>query len=343
MQSKHYFRLREDSVAGKIFIIGDVHGTAELFDSVLQKLSDDDVLIVAGDLIDRGEKNCVPTSALVLDKIMAHNAQGKSKIYVIRGNHEEDFLTVMDMIKNLAQLRKQDERAPVPPEVSVMLTTFIGNGGGWIFKAESSQEKARQMKFRNYSACKDDAYARPALDEIYRMFRQGDPLDLLMPNCGAYEAYVCTLPYIIKVDSEDNPVLVAHADLPLSDEALSEKMLGGIDLTMHEIEHITGARVCDFSATRTEESVLVYCGHNIIDEEGSTRRDPALPVRKSTHHINLDGVSYFTEGQLLVNHTEHLVEVVGVIADPGSQALLDYAQKTIQEYIAPALSPGPGV
>ncbi len=343
MRSSHYLTIKEADLTGNVYIIGDVHGTAQLFDEVLGKLSSNDILIVAGDLIDRGETPaCKPTSALVLDRIMAQALKvDVPKIYAIRGNHEEDFLTMMAMLKNLAALRAADERVRMPVDMKSFLVNFIGNGGGWIFREDTSGAPERQMKFRNYAVSgRSDPYVKIALDEIDLMFRQGDPLDLLKPECSAYEAYIQSLPYIIKIDSEDNPVLVAHADLPLSDVALDEKIASGTDLTPPEIMHITGARVREFSTTRTADSVVVYCGHNIIDEESDTGPHPALPVREATNHINLDGGSYFTHGQLLVNHTQHGVEVVGEVEEH-SQALLAFAQEAIQKRISPATAPTP--
>lgn len=343
MQSSHYLTINEADLTGNVYIIGDVHGTAQLFGEVLRKISSDDILIVAGDLIDRGEtEQYAPTSALVLDRLMAQPLLADApKIYAIRGNHEEDFLAVMAMLKNLAELRVLDERARMPVDMKSLLITFIGNGGGWIFREDTPGGAERLMTFRNYMASgRQDPYVKIALDEIDLIFRQGDPLDLLKPECNAYEAYIQSLPYIIKIDSVDNPVLVAHADLPLSDLELTNKIATGTDLTRSEIMHITGARVREFSATRTADSVMVYCGHNIIDEEGDARPYRALPVRTSTNHINLDGGSYFTHGQLLVNHTQHRVEVVGEVEEH-SQALLAFAQDTIQQHITPVhvLSP----
>lgn len=331
MKSPHYLTVDETSLQGEVYIIGDVHGTAELFSHVLEKLSPNDILIVAGDLIDRGETtNYKPTSALVLDQIIAQNQQADApKIYAIRGNHEEDFLAVMASIRALAQ-EKQEKGADVPmtPEMRQQLIFFIANGGGWIFNTDEKTS----MAFRNFTACKKEPYQSRAIAALDSLFKQGDPLALLIPKCNAYEDYIQSLPYIIKLDAGDHQAVIVHADLPLSKAALDDRIATGTDLTKREIYHITGARVSELSTEQREESETVYCGHNIIDEEGAPKKYPTLPVRASSRHVNLDCGSFASNAQLLVNHTQHTVGVVGTVA-PYAVARAAYAQHAIQDYL----------
>ncbi len=79
----------------RIIVTSDIHGYDELFDDLINQLnlSDDDLLIINGDIINKG-----PSSLKLLRKIMAMT-QSHDNIIMLKGNHESfihDFLITED-------------------------------------------------------------------------------------------------------------------------------------------------------------------------------------------------------------------------------------------------------
>jgi serine/threonine protein phosphatase 1 len=83
----------------RVYAIGDVHGRADLFGSMIQAIERDDaargpaqtVIVLLGDLIDRG-----PDSAEVL--AMARAWQSRRRVRIICGNHEQ---VLLESVSNL--------------------------------------------------------------------------------------------------------------------------------------------------------------------------------------------------------------------------------------------------
>ena len=82
----------------RIFAIGDVHGRSDLLNCLLDKISRqcqerplaENHIIFLGDLIDRGPDSCgVIETILNMDPDLA-------KVHLIKGNHEEIFLSMLD-------------------------------------------------------------------------------------------------------------------------------------------------------------------------------------------------------------------------------------------------------
>lgn len=81
----------------RVYAIGDIHGRADLLDTLLTKIQGDVDqqpatrvrLILLGDLIDRG-----PDSAAVVERVR-QLAKGSDDVSVLLGNHEEVFLLAL--------------------------------------------------------------------------------------------------------------------------------------------------------------------------------------------------------------------------------------------------------
>jgi serine/threonine protein phosphatase 1 len=74
---------------GKIFVIGDIHGTASKLDRLMAKLNinaTEDTLVFVGDYIDRG-----PDPKRVIDTILELR-KVIDNVICLRGNHEQMFL-----------------------------------------------------------------------------------------------------------------------------------------------------------------------------------------------------------------------------------------------------------
>lgn len=82
----------------RVYAIGDIHGRADLLDTLLEKIDADDrargpaetALIFLGDLPDRG-----PASRVVIEKVMAL-AETRPNTIFLKGNHEELMIRVWE-------------------------------------------------------------------------------------------------------------------------------------------------------------------------------------------------------------------------------------------------------
>lgn len=317
-----------------IFVIGDLHGAIETFNKLLTLLTPTDTLIIAGDLIDRGQNSLdEPASALVLDKILELNnaPEGTSpQIYAIQGNHEQYFLSTLKMLR-------QDSLGI--DEKIWLLHRFIRNGGGWIFRHPNEESNKSLQDYCHYCVCNfklDEAW--PIIENYLRQILDVPNLfeDFIVPNIFQYEKYIASLPYILKIQDDTYPAWVAHADLLLSDDDLNNRIENKTPLTDLEIHHLTEARPEQFlpAGIRNKTSNIVYCGHNIITDEG---QDLVHPVRPETNHFNLDGAAFSTNGLLVVNHTKRQVFVVGDKVSATDEAFLQSAKTTIEESLSHAL------
>ena len=86
----------------RVDAVGDIHGRLDLFEALIAAIEADDAasgaadttVILLGDLVDRG-----PDSAGVIER--ARTWQGRRKVRIIAGNHEEMFLQSFDKIEFL--------------------------------------------------------------------------------------------------------------------------------------------------------------------------------------------------------------------------------------------------
>ena len=342
--SNHILVVPNSESTGKTYVIGDVHGEIEAFNEVLSELKPHDTLIVAGDLIDRGgvmdaEAGFVPASKQIMDTILRHaNAPAGTmpKIYAIKGNHELDFLNILKAI-DLLKI-PENCNAGFRIKVGMVLANFFRNGGAWIFnRPDNSPEKnSRFLAFQAYGL--QPSHSPEDKDRLILLMESflssPDPFAELLPEINTYREYIASLPYVIKVDGEKS-VLVAHADLPFSDDEINRRVAEDKGFSHEEIKHITGARVREFGqpGERDHTSRLVIVGHNIIDEPDSSSSTPALPVRSDTNHINLDSGAYFTKGFLRFNVTDDQIDIVGTNISEENQPLLHYGQTEIAAHI----------
>lgn len=259
------------------------------------------------------------------------------KIYAIRGNHEQDFLEILAIFEEF-KYRATFDKQKVMSILNKMIS-FIGNGGAWIFNRPDNTpaQSQRFHAFKNfgYNNARSDADILALLPYIKALIATDDLSTELLPEIQAYQEFVATLPFMIKV-AEDRPVIVVHSDLPLSDVEVDRMIAEEEGFTDAQIQHLTGARVREFAqpGVRDHRSNLVVVGHNIIDEPDSTRSTtPAVPVRASTNHVNLDGGAYFTKGFLCYNVTDNQIEIVGNNLPAETVPLLNYARDTIAEHL----------
>lgn len=145
----------------RIYVVGDVHGRADLFRSLIDAIEDDDrqaapaatTIVLLGDLVDRG-----PDSAGVVAQ--ARELQGRRRVRILAGNHEEMFL------------QSFEERS--------VLRHFLKHGG-------------RETLF-SYGISRD-RYNESTLDELQQLMREAVPQADRDFLCGL-EEYVIAGDYL---------------------------------------------------------------------------------------------------------------------------------------------------
>ena len=74
-----------------LFIISDIHGMYKQFDEILQHWDEESLLVILGDMIDRGEH-----SYEVVKRVMALQQEFPDKVIVLKGNHEDMLMYYVD-------------------------------------------------------------------------------------------------------------------------------------------------------------------------------------------------------------------------------------------------------
>lgn len=323
----HYLILDSTNSAEKIYITGDVHGSIDAFEAVLNH-TEDGTLVIVGDLIDRGlNARGEPGTPEVLNRIIAHNqrADARHKIYAVRGNHEEQFLRVVRAFEH-----------GVAPETH---EAFIHGGGGWIFKDMYNPGRNESL-VNSYDLSQSmpgrKGYLTPIYDHLGACLTHSDPRSFLVPQISTYQSYIESLPYVIKIDHETHPALVVHADMLLTDDELNRRIRENRPLGESEIIHMLSVKPENFSFTRAGCKTPVYHGHNIIDGDvpRKSARGLVTAVRKETNHINLDGQAYRTGGFIVTNHTDGSAQAVGRSMKPSDQNYLQAACHEIESHLS---------
>jgi hypothetical protein len=339
MPAHHIIQLLKN-INGNDYIIGDVHGCNDGLRTVIDALNVNDRLFLVGDLFDRG-----PDSIDVYNLILDARLNGK-EIYITRGNHEDLFLKAIPCIMHF----KENPEAVFNKAAKQSIYDCLRNGGSWIFsKIEDRhlyhEDTLRHTPLSDFN-CDKTFFTKP-----------------FHPNLQAIHAFLDALPYIILVgdiDDKRNSFLVCHADMPLSDAALKERLIsvnapladGSFMTTNHllplEIQHVTWERPDNhelkdrlYKSDRSADSLTTYCGHSIL-----FKFPPFVTraVRHETNHINLDAGAYLHPSIQLflrMNHTTGQVDVLsgGISLSPSIEDCsveidLQHTANTIMKYIA---------
>ena len=81
----------------RILCVSDIHGGYDLLDANLRKVNYDeekDYLIILGDVINRGEHSLDSINYII-------DLCKKKNVYMIKGNHEEDFFNRNDLQRDM--------------------------------------------------------------------------------------------------------------------------------------------------------------------------------------------------------------------------------------------------
>jgi serine/threonine protein phosphatase 1 len=148
MQNRADIEILPGNTQGSDYLIGDVHGAKSLFKSLINKLGEQDRLMIVGDLTDRGED-----SAAVLDTIIEINQKTPGKINAIRGNHEDILLEYLEARLLMHERSERNEATTEAEQLrfQTLVAYYRQNGGSWIIDNDTiSIEKLKS--YRDYIA-----------------------------------------------------------------------------------------------------------------------------------------------------------------------------------------------
>lgn len=315
------------NISGSDFVIGDVHGcpleTKRVIDILNVPGHEHDRLFFVGDLIDRG-----PDSLAAVLMVMDAAEKFPDRVYVTFGNHEESFLQVaMSAKKSIESLRHIPELLDdaICKIIENKLHAIYSNlnfyldpstGGSWVCKKNTS---VLSLILSLFAKTDTPEKLNNFRDSVIKLANE----PLFIDELYKIKTFFESLPSIILVgDVQDkkNSFIVCHADMPLSDNELIERLEKNPTLTNAEKQRAYWARpdptlsemMCNaesgwrYPHVRTVDSVLVYVGHNVVDNKNN-----ASAVRYKTNTVNIDFGAFInartTErnhfGLLVVNHT----------------------------------------
>lgn len=279
---------------GSDFVIADMHGhyLDRLFD-FLENQNQTTRVFFAGDLIDRGDKSLEILKKL---KELQNNPKGP-QIYIIKGNHEDFAEHAIREFENTLIACENDEDNfngqqtktlfAIKSDKNPIIIQYAAenNGGKWLVDLYKQEVRADKIYAINNSIC----YCNDSEIKFIKDF-------------------FLTLPYILHVKGGHNKAAfnIAHADMPLSDAELLDKVSDN-DLTLkdEDIEYATCARTPGLgnisfqNRFRNSDSILTYVGHNVVIHNHNKNKS----VRKNSNTINLDFGAWQTGIALFVDHS----------------------------------------
>lgn len=118
------------------YVLSDIHGQADAFFDILEQInfSDDDVLYILGDIVDRG-----PKIFEVFDYI-----ENKSNIHLIMGNHERMMIDFLDSMGESIEYNNEKIYSSL---VRSNYRLWIRNGGMITYDYLLAKDKEYQTKF----------------------------------------------------------------------------------------------------------------------------------------------------------------------------------------------------
>ncbi len=291
-------------------LVGDIHGCLDQFQELFQKLPDNAVICLVGDLIDRG-----PNSVDLIRYIQQLNETTPGKVIAVRGNHEENVLALFRVLRKYnSELTQADW-----DYYRAFYTDLIINGAEWILTDTVVSQEISQLRLASLSDSTipfgeqvKGILKRKFLDfdNVFRRFKDNT---VIIPEWRMMYRFLNSLPYVVCVGDpgvyNPNHFIFAHADLPFSDDELAISLSHGPHYLNDAAKECILNERNHFSQKRTALSTRFYCGHNVTYCYSSAIKPlSAEPVRDELNTINLDSGAY-TRGSklcgylLAVNHT----------------------------------------
>lgn len=294
-------------------IVGDLHGNNMVLKKIIDTLSPNDRLFIVGDLTDRGAE-----SLAVIQTVIKFQNENPERLHITRGNHESLCLGTIEALKNLFEkkiitdaksigsliLKGSDGKLKINPTIPRenpaisdlnRIISHYNNGGAWLVALFFKEVHDRKIN-------QNDNGIDYAEDSQIKVIQE----------------FMSKLPYIIHVTGVE-PFNMVHADMPIGDEILKNKMEND-DLTLSEKEkrHATWARAS--FTEKVKMKIPTYVGHNII------LGDKHKSVRAESNTINLDAAAYKTNSLLVFDHTERRCDLVTAGDYINHPDLIEYQQ-----------------
>lgn len=328
--SPHIIRLAGNR-QGKDYITTDIHGCVKLLEVAHGKLTPGDRLMITGDLFDRG-----PDSFAVMQFIQQHRDQ----IHVIRGNHEDLVLKAIGCLQ-FQQLLPQGDLS--------RLQEIFPDKAEWISFLQDSDRERVLANFKSINAAIEQVDAKCHVDfeeqpwaglanswkcldkteeRLYWSYlnaiSQGGQwlLDLTLEQRQEVADFIGALPYLIKVDQVIDetadqvikPYVLVHADCPLSDVAIEQRLAGNAQLTDKEIWYATWARQDDKQEGKKILINLKWTGRNEYSDRVFCGHSPFGGARAESNSSNQDLGAFQSGLGIVVNYHDNRYELISAQA-----------------------------
>lgn len=273
-----------------IYVMSDIHGNKEKYFKMLEKinLTDDDTLIILGDVLDRG-----PNSLVILDDIMS-----RKNVEFLLGNHEYALLTIIDSEREFARTGALKYQKEAEMWKNYIFDPLAGGKKTYelFTKKMSLKESAKYLDF--FRKCEIDKYLEVNGQKFY----------LAHASVGLNNANKVTnrmdlsLLYILKI--EDGKLTNAFAAnlLDLCDQEsirnlkthIEEKKKEGYD---DEIKIIVGHTPVKHYFPSQMDMKIINCGNNFCIDCGCSgwgiRTMDAEGYKKNLACLRLDDMKEF--------------------------------------------------
>lgn len=298
---------------GEDYVVGDIHGSLECFKAACTLLQPNDRLFIVGDLADRG-----PHSAEVILKVSAN----KKRFFAVRGNHESLCLDTLDnlvtIIEDILTIKPKHLPIDYQTKPDVWRTNRLRNLKKGIIASQHDNSLARDIvhHMKQGGEWLVDLFQNELDSGKINILNNSEyniSIEFDDSKVNQIQEYLESLPYIIKV-SGDKPFCVVHADMPFSDDELSNRIKAqNYSLSIEEKIYATWARDRNLlhhsiyckNQGRGPESIPSFVGHNIFDYDGVSS------YRAQSNTYNIDTGAYLLGALMIVNVTKNIVEFVG--------------------------------
>lgn len=266
---------------GNDYIIADLHANFDCYQEVIKKLTPNDRLFIAGDIVDRDTlvTNKNGSSVKLIEAIM-----NDPRIFMVRGNHEQVTLLAILELEKFVIANKDNLNFEDVEDNEVIAFHQKTLKGEWLV----------------------DLFMDEWREERISVTKEGKIFYGDNSKVESIKNFINSLPYIILVQG-NIPFYVVHADMPVSDVTLKQLIANNAELSDQDKAHATDARPNQFKFNvRQRNSVIAYTGHNTIFDF------PTL-VRANQNIICGDLACFVTNVIVLINHTQGEAKLIGEI------------------------------
>jgi len=323
--------VQENTVGGRDFVIGDIHGRPDLLQQVLDKLGANDRLFMVGDLIDKG-----PDSLGVIQ--LVNDPKYKDKVFVIRGNHEQlclDAIKSLELFTVLLAGADISETITNLQKLCSIVAGFAKTGdkdrrtfvetilGRPLVPGQDSDEallritKDLHSHIRNAGSWMTDLYLRELAEQKIQVSVVGNGeakearKETVYPKSSRIKdlrEYLGSLPVLLLKTGKD-PFVLAHAEVPITDQEMFARVERK-DLTLppEQIDYSMWARLKSLLHRilhiRGPNAIPAVVGHS----PAINLEEPAVRVESNT--INDDVGSYLLDNVMMVDMTAGTAELL---------------------------------